>query len=263
MVDKVLSKDGTAIAFERIGDGPPFILVVGAFNERSTGGPLAAYLAAHSTVFTYDRRGRGDSGDTAPYEVKREIEDLAALIDRAGGSAAVFGYSSGANLALQAAACGLTISKLALYDAPYVVGQSQSGQPVDHAGQLAELIAANRRGDAVEYFQTQLVGIPPAVVAQLRNAPFRPALEAMAHTLVYEATILGDRSLPTRLASQVTVATLAIAGGASPFMRAAAQALAECLPNCQARILEDVGHDIEPSVLGPVLQRFLTQPRSS
>src|SRR5438270_1985362 len=193
---KVLSKDGTDIAFEQFGEGKPLNLVVGAFNGRSTGAPLAAQLAPHFSVFIYDRRGRGESGDRAPYAVEREIEDLAALIAEAGGAAAVFGYSSGANLALQAAASGLPITRLALYEAPYLVdvdnGQKAGAGP-SHAAQLSALIAAGRRGDAVEYFQKQMVGIPEEVVVQLRHAPFRPALEAMAHTLVYDATILGDR----------------------------------------------------------------------
>jgi pimeloyl-ACP methyl ester carboxylesterase len=252
----VVSKDGTAIAFEKFGAGPPLILVLGAFNDRSMGAPLAAFLAPQFTVVTYDRRGRGESGDTAPYAVDREIEDLAALIAEAGGEAAVFGYSSGAMLALQAAGRGLAITRLALYDPPYVVGDSQPGQTVDHTANLAELIAAGRRGDAVEYFQAKMVGIPEDIVAQLRHAPFRPALEAMAHTLVYEATILGDRSLPIDLASALTTPTLVVAGGASPFMRAAAQALADVLPNGEARILEGQSHDIEPSVLGPVLEAW-------
>lgn len=222
-----------------------------------SGAPLAAFLASHFSVFTYDRRGRGESGDTAPYPVDREIEDLAVLIAEAGGSAAVFGYSSGAFLALQAAARGLAITRLALYDPPYIVGDSQPGRLVDHAAHLAELIAAGRRGDAVEYFQTQLVGIPEEVVAQLRHAPFRPALEAIAHTLVYEATILGDRSLPTELAGTLTIPTLVIAGGASPYMRVAAQARADALPHGQSRILEGQGRNIEPSVLGPMLEVFL------
>src|ERR1041385_2827660 len=118
----VFSEDGTAIAFERFGEGPPLILVVGAFNDRSTGAPLAARLAAHHTVFTYDRRGRGDSGDTAPYAVDREVDDLAVVIAETGGAAAVFGYSSGAILALHAAARGLGITGLALYEPPYLVG---------------------------------------------------------------------------------------------------------------------------------------------
>ena len=254
---RVLSADGTAIAFERVGQGPPVILVVGAFNDRATGAPLAQFLAPHVTAYTYDRRGRGESGDTLPYAVDREVEDLGALIAAAGGAAAVFGYSSGALLALQAAARGPGITKLALYDPPYAVGAGRPGPPVEHAARLAELIAAGRRGDAVEYFQTQLVGIPDAVVARLRHAPFRPALEALAHTLVYDAILLGDRSLPPELASALTTPTLVLAGGASPSMRAAAHALAAALPHGQARILEGQGHDLEPQVLGPVLEAFL------
>ena len=210
-------------------------------------------------MYTYDRRGRGDSGDTAPYAVEREVQDLAALIAEAGGSADVFGYSSGANLALQAAGQGLPVTKLALYDAPYVVDAEQARAQPDHAARLTELVAAGRRGDAVEYFQAHLVGIPQEVVVQMRHAPFRPALEALAHTLVYEATILGDRSLPTEVAAMITISTLVVAGGTSSFMRAAAEALAEALPNGQARILEGQSHDIEPVVLGPVLQAFLRQ----
>jgi len=255
----VASRDGTTIAFDRIGQGPPVILVVGAFNNRATGVPLAEFLAPHFSVFTYDRRGRGDSGDTPPYAIDREIDDLAALIGAAGGAAAVFGYSSGANLALQAAGHGLPITKLALYDAPYIADRSHLPPPTDHAAHLAELIAAGRRGDAVEYFQRHLVGLPEEVVTQLRQAPFRPALEAMAHTLVYEASILGDRSLPTELAAAIMIPTLVVAGGASPFMRAAAEALADALPHGQARILEGQTHDMVPSVLGPVLEEFLAR----
>ncbi len=180
-MEKVVSNDGTTLAFDQSGEGPAIILVVGAFNDRATGAPLARFLERHFTVFNYDRRGRGESGDTAPYAIEREIEDLDALIAQAGGSAFVFGYSSGATLALRAAAHGLAISRLALYDPP--PSGSRAGQI---APQLAELIAADRRGDAVELFQTEAVGIPAAVVAQLRNAPFRPYLEKMAHTLVYE-----------------------------------------------------------------------------
>jgi pimeloyl-ACP methyl ester carboxylesterase len=254
----VVSKDGTRIAFDRHGEGQPIILVVGAFNERSTGTPLATFLAPHFAAYTYDRRGRGDSGDTAPYAVEREIDDLAALIAEAGGSAAVFGYSSGATLALQAAAADLAIDKLALYEPPYVIDAPEAPACMDHAAHLAELIAAGRRGDAVEYFQSAMVGIPDDIIAHLRQAPFRPALEAMAHTLVYEATILGDRSLPTDLAGSISVPTLVIAGAASfRSMPLAAQALARALPNGRASILEGQTHDIVPSALGPALQAFL------
>src|SRR6266568_4803154 len=181
------SNDGTRIAFEGTGDGPPLILVVGAFNDRHTGEPLGRFLEPHFSVFNYDRRGRGASGDTLPYAVDREIDDLAALIAEAGGSAAVFGYSSGAILALKAAARGVGITRLVLYEPPFRDAPSH----VDHAAQLARLIAAGQRGDAVEYFQ-RLVGIPDEIIIQMRNAPFRPALEAMAPTLVYELTIIGD-----------------------------------------------------------------------
>ncbi|MGB8644891.1 MAG: alpha/beta hydrolase [Anaerolineae bacterium] len=246
----VTSKDGTRIAFEQSGAGPAIILVVGAFNDRATGAPLARFLEPHFTVFNYDRRGRGDSGDTAPYAIEREIQDLQALIATAGGSAFVFGYSSGATLALRAAAQGLAISQLALYEPPPTGGKAGNLAP-----RLAELIAAGRRGDAVELFQTEAVGIPAAVVAQLRNAPFRPALEKMAHTLVYESTILG--ALPAGLVASVQAPTLVIDGAASPeVMRHAAQSLAEALPAGRYRTLDGQGHDIVPAVVAPVLQEF-------
>ena len=246
----VTSKDGTPIAFDRSGEGPAIILVVGAFNDRAAGAPLAQFLEPHFTVFNYDRRGRGASGDMAPYAIEREIEDLDALISQAGGSAGVFGYSSGATLALRAAAHGLAISQLALYDPPPTGAKAGELAP-----QLTELIAAGRRGDAVELFQTEAVGIPAAVVAQMRNAPFRPALEKMAHTLVYESTILGP--LPEGLLASVRVPTLVIDGEKSHLMlRQAAQLLADALPNGRYRTLKDQGHDIVPAVVGPVLEEF-------
>src|SRR2546421_5186212 len=170
----VMSKDGTPIACDQSGQGPALILVVGAFNDRSTGQPLAALLSDHFTVFNYDRRGRGMSGDTAPYATEREIEDLDALITEAGGSACVFGYSSGAILALMAAARGLTITKLALYDPPFMVDAESVRRFKDLVGQLAELIASNHRGEAVELFQRSALGMPASVVTQLRQAPFWP-----------------------------------------------------------------------------------------
>jgi pimeloyl-ACP methyl ester carboxylesterase len=250
-MNKTSSRDGTAIAFDQTGKGPPVILVVGAFNDRMTGAPLAASLAPRFTVFTYDRRGRGDSGDAAQYAVEREVEDLEAVIRAAGGSASVFGYSSGAVLALKAAARGVVITKVAAYELP------PAAQSADHATELAALIAAGRRGDAVEYFQRRMVGIPEHVVAQLRHAPFRPALEAMAHTLVYDATIMAEGRLSPELLANVRQPTLAIAGGASPpFMRETADALARSLPNGRSATIEGATHDIDPAILGPVLERF-------
>jgi pimeloyl-ACP methyl ester carboxylesterase len=251
---KTTSRDGTTLAFDRIGQGPALVLVVGAFNQRATGAPLADFLAPRFTVFTYDRRGRGDSGDGPAYAVAREVEDLEAVIQAAGGSAAVFGYSSGALLALEAAARGLPITRLALYDAP------PADPSAPHPAELSALIAAGRRGDAVEYFQRRLVGIPEPIVSQLRHAPFRPALEALAHTLVYDATILADVTLTADRLARVSAPTLAMAGGAGPpVMRDIADALARGLPAGRAAILEGATHDIVPAVVGPVLEAFLRE----
>lgn len=253
-METVTSKDGTSIAFDQSGEGPAVILVLGAFNERATGMPLAKFLERHFTVFNYDRRGRGESEDTIPYAIEREIEDIDALIAQAGGSAFVFGYSSGAILALRAVAHGLAISRLALYDPP--PPGAKAGQI---APQLTGLIAAGRRGDAVELYQTDAVGIPAAVVAQMRSAPFRPLLEKMAHTLVYESTIL--KSLPVRLVDSIRVPTLVIGGEESPeVMRQAAQSLADALPEGHYRALKGQSHDIVPAVVGPVLEAFFLAP---
>jgi pimeloyl-ACP methyl ester carboxylesterase len=252
-----LSADGTKIAFDQTGQGPPVILVVGAFNDRATGAPLAKALESRLTVLNYDRRGRGASGDTQPYAVEREVEDLEALIREAGGAAGVFGYSSGAILALEGAARGLNITKLALYDAPFLVGDDMPRPPKDIAAQLAKLVSSDRRGDAVELFQTRLVGIPEAVVVQLRHAPFRPALEAIAHTLVYDATVIGDLSLPTAQLRSIKAPTLAVYGSESPaLMGPAAKALAEALPDGHMRVLDGQSHDIAPMALAPVLLEF-------
>jgi pimeloyl-ACP methyl ester carboxylesterase len=255
----VVSADGTKIAFDQTGEGPPVILVVGAFNDRETGAPLAKALESRFTVLNYDRRGRGASGDTQPYAVEREVEDLDALIRDVGGAARVFGYSSGGNLALEAAARGLNITRLAVYEAPFMVADDDSRPrpPKDMAGQLAKLVASGRRGDAVELFQTQMVGIPEAVVVQMRHAPFRPALEATAHTLVYEATIVGNLELPTAQLNSIKTPALVVYGGASPsFMGNAAKALANALPEGHVRALEGQSHDIVPEALAPVLLEF-------
>jgi pimeloyl-ACP methyl ester carboxylesterase len=258
---RIKSRDGTSIAFERVGDGQPLILVVGAFNDRSTGVPLASVLSPDFAVYTYDRRGRGDSGDTLPFAVEREIEDLDALIAEAGGSAAVFGYSSGAVLALKAASAGLAITKLVLYDLPLMLDDRGPRWSVDHAARLRELVAAGRRGEAVEYFQSNLVGIPDEVVAQMRHAPFRPALEAVAHTLVYEMAVLGDGLLPRELASAIPTPLLAVVGEATtPFMIETAHALAAAARDGRSLVLEGRGHDIDPEVVGAAITEFLRAP---
>jgi alpha-beta hydrolase superfamily lysophospholipase len=252
-----------SIAFDQLGDGPPVILVLGAFNTRDTGAPLAAALADRHTVINYDRRGRGDSGDAAPYAVEREIEDLDGLIQRVGGEAAVFGFSSGAALALAAAAHGLAVTRLALFDLPLTVAAPAA--VVDHAAALDALVRAGRRGDAVEYFQRAMVGLPEPVIEQARHAPFRPALEAMAHTLVYDAMIVGDARLQLEAVRAVHAPVLAIAAGAAtPFMRETAEAVARAAADGRAVILEGASHDLVPAVLAPPLFRFLaTEPPAS
>ncbi|MDH6461547.1 hypothetical protein M2302_001717 [Micromonospora sp. A200] len=194
-VGTVRSADGTTIAYERSGDGPAIVLVGGAFNDRTTTRAVAAALAEDFTVFGYDRRGRGDSGDTAPYAVRREIEDLAALIGAAGGTAYLYGISSGAILAALATAAGLPVAGLALFEPPFRVGP-QDGSGVALAPRLAELVSAGRRGDAVECFLRDAVGLPDDQVRGMRDQPMWPWLEMMAPSLVHDATVSGDGSLP-------------------------------------------------------------------
>jgi pimeloyl-ACP methyl ester carboxylesterase len=258
-METVASADGTPIAYDRYGDGPPLITAAGAFCARATTEPLARALAGQFTVLNYDRRGRGDSGDTAPYAVEREIGDLAALIAAAGGAAAVFGHSSGATLALKAAASGLPITHLVLYEPPFNPDDSFPRLPAGLAGDLAGLVAAGRRGDAVELYQTRAVGLPEPVVAQLRNAPFRPALEAIAHTLAYDAAVIGDRSLPAAMLGTITIPALVITGEQSPpFLTGAAKAAAAALPAGQLAVLHGQTHDISPEATAPVIISFLS-----
>jgi hypothetical protein len=258
MTDTVTSADGTAIAFDRLGAGPPLIMAAGAFNTRAATAPLGAALQDRFTIFNYDRRGRGDSGDTTPYAVERELEDLAALIGAAGGAAAVFGYSSGANLALAAAAHGLDITALTLYEPAFRL-DGGSRPPAGLPGQLAELVSAGRRGEAVELFQARVIGMPGELIAELRHAPFRPALEAIAHTLVYEATLVGDLTLPREMLGVVDVETLVLDGSESaPVIHAAAHAVAGALPRGSHRRLAGQSHDLSPAATAPVVADFLS-----
>jgi pimeloyl-ACP methyl ester carboxylesterase len=219
--------------------------------------PLAALLAEQFTVFNYDRRGRGDSGDTLPYAVQREIEDLEAVIAAAGGSAAVYGTSSGAALALEAAASGLPITQLALWEPPYFVSDTYPRPPADTARTYTELVAAGRRGDAVEYFMAQVVGLPPEFVAFARTQPWWPAQEALAHTLAYDATIMGDYSLPVARVASVTTPTLVLTGGASfPSMPEAAQAIVDLIPGARTQVLAGQEHNVDPAAMAPALVEF-------
>lgn len=263
-MNTVTSNDGTTIAFDRMGSGPAVILVGGAFQHRAIDprtAELAGLLAERFTVVHYDRRGRGDSGDTLPYAVEREIEDLDALIQEMGGTAYVFGMSSGGVLALAAAAHGLPITKLALYEPPFIVDDTRPSVPADYFPRLQELISTGRRGDAVEYFLTNAVEVPVEVVDQMRHAPVWPMFEAVAHTLVYDAAVMGDtmsgKPLSADRWSAVTVPTLVLDGGASPgWARAAAAALAEVLPDARRETLQGQTHEVAPEVLAPALSRF-------
>ena len=255
-MNTVTSSDGTTIAFDRLGDGPPVVLVCGASTDRGVNAPLAALLAEHFTVFNYDRRGRGDSGDTPPYAVEREVEDIDAVITAAGGSAFVYGTSSGGALALEAAASGLAVTKLALWEVPFSLDGSRR-PPADLVERYDEMIAAGRRGDAVEYFMTKVVGLPPEFVAFARTQPFWQEQEALAHTLAYDAIIMGDYSLPVERAATAAAPTLVMAGGESPpFMRETARALADVIPEAQSRTLEGQEHNVAPEALAPVLEEY-------
>ena len=255
-METATSTDGTTIAFDRLGDGPPVILVCGASTDRSANARLAALLARHFTVINYDRRGRGDSGDTPPYTVEREVDDLGAVIAAAGGSAFVYGTSSGAALALEGAASGLAIRKLALWEPPYVLDEG-SRPPADQAERYNEMISEGRRGDAVEYFMTQVVGLPPEFAAHARTQQFWQAQEALAHTLAYDATIMGDHSLPTERVASVAAPTLVMAGGESPpFMRETARALADALHEGRCHTLEGQEHNVAAEALVPLLEEY-------
>lgn len=254
----VTSKDGTTIAFERIGAGPSVILVGGVLGDHSQQAPVAALLAPHFTVFNYDRRGHGGSGDTAPYAVDREVEDLDAVMKEAGGSAFVYGTSGCAVLALETAARGLApkFKKLALWEPSYIVDNSRPKVPADYKEQLTRMLAEGRRGDMVELFLTQAVGMPAPFVAQMRQAPFWAGQEALAHTLVYDATLVGDYSLPTTRIATIMVPTLVIDGGETPWLSHAAQAVADALPHAQRRTLSGQPHNVAPEAIAPALVEF-------
>jgi pimeloyl-ACP methyl ester carboxylesterase len=263
VMNTVTSKDGTTIAFDTSGEGPPLLVVGGALNDRHAAATLAGLLAPSFTVYAYDRRGRGDSGDTPSYAVEREVEDLQALIEDAGGIAFAFGHSSGAVLALEAAVATPGITKLVLYEPPFIVDDSRPPLPDDYVSHLKELAATDRRGEAVEYFMTRGVGVPAEAIPSMRESPFWPSLEAVAHTLWYDGVIMGENMVGKPLSadrwSSVTIPTLVIDGGASPPpMRNAVQQLVDVLPNARRLTMEGQTHEVDPTLLAPVLTEFFT-----
>jgi pimeloyl-ACP methyl ester carboxylesterase len=259
-MDTVRSKDGTTIAFDDQGDGRAVILVDGAMGTRSSGSKpeLAELLAQHFTVYSYDRRGRGDSGDTKPYAVEREIEDIDALIDKAGGSAFVYGHSSGGCLALDATVkLGDKVKKLAIYEAPYNDDPEAQRAWGEYIKNLTEALASDRRGDAVALFMA-VVGMPAAQIEGMRHAPFWGGMEAIAPTLAYDQAIMSnDRSIPTERAARVHVPTLIMNGGnGAPFMLETAKALGKAIPGAKLSTLDGQTHDVHPEALAPALVEF-------
>ena len=258
----VRSKDGTTIAFDQSGSGPALVLVDGALCHRGFGPmpSIAKLLAPHFTVIHYDRRGRGQSGDTPPYAVEREIEDLEAVIQEAGGSAYVFGTSSGAALALEAAARLRSIKRVALYEAPFFFNDVHPPRPKDYLATMSALIAADRRSHALKLFM-KTVGTPGIFVAIMPLTPIWPKLKAVAHTLPYDLAIVGDTGAGSPLSSErwtsVTIPALTAVGGKSPtWWQDAMKALATVLPNAQHRTLPGQTHMVKAEALAPILVEF-------
>lgn len=259
MAAYVTSADGTRIAFDRLGDGPPVIVVGGMFCDRTTFQPLAAELAPHFQAITYDRRGRGDSGDTTPYAVEREVEDLAAVIAEVGGAASVYGHSSGAGLALTAAAAGLPIKRLVLHEPPYG-GDDEASQREARA--LAETVVTaiteDRRADAISAFMSAS-GMPPDMVDSMSTDPH---MLALAPTMPYDFEVMGDVNggvIPEERARGLGMPTLVIVGAASPdFFRDAAERIVELVPDCRLAVLEGQDHGAPADAVAPVVAEFLT-----
>jgi pimeloyl-ACP methyl ester carboxylesterase len=264
-MNTVRSADGTTIGYTQAGQGPSLILVDGALCSRSFGPmpKLAAQLTSHFTVLTYDRRGRGDSGDTPPYAPDREVEDLEALIERSGDSVFVHGTSSGSALALEAAKRIPAISKLAVYEPPFIVDGTRSPIPDDYLSELNRLVSAGRQGDAVKMFM-RFVGTPGFAIAVMPLTPVWSKLKAVAHTLPYDIELIQEhqRGLPLTAAqwADVKAPALVAAGGKSPaWMANGTRSLADALPDATYRTLPGQNHMVKPQAIAPVLTEFFTE----
>ncbi|MEU9711608.1 alpha/beta hydrolase [Streptomyces sp. NPDC047967] len=263
---RVVSADGTEIAFEQSGSGPAVVLVASALADRSDTARLAALLARHFTVINYDRRGRGASGDAPAYAPDREIEDIAALVEHVGGSASLFGSSSGAVLALRAAAAGVNVERLALYEPPFVVAEGDDGPPRDLAQQISAMLAEGRRSDAVRYFMTRVQGMPGIAVFFMKLMPKMWAnLTELAGTLPYDIAVMGDtqqgKPLDTEEWKGVAARTRVLTGGKSPAaFRRAALAVTEILPQADHRTLPGLNHGavvMAPKKIAPEIIEFI------
>ena len=261
IIQTVTSEDGTKIAYDKVGIGPVVILVLGALNSRKSGAKLAKLLAPQFTVFSYDRRGRGDSTDTAPYAPQREVEDLAALIDEAREPVCLYGHSSGAAIVFEVAIkLPNKIKKIAIYEATYTLTGDAREAAKKYNKQLKELLASGRNGDAVALF-VRHVGVSDKQIQAMKRMPMWRGLEALAPTLAYDSDILGEgHSLPTALLAGITTPTLVMHGGkGAPSMRYAAQAISKAIPNAQLRTLAGQTHGVSPRVLAPILTEFFSR----
>lgn len=259
-MSSVTSSDGTKIAYEKLGSGPALILVDGAICYRGFGPmpSLAALLQSDFSVYLYDRRGRGESEDTTPYSPQREIEDIAALIEAAGGAANIYGISSGAALALRAAASGLNMIKLALYEPPFNDDPQAQREWAAYRSTLDQLIAEERRGDAAALFMQQ-VGTPPEAISGMKQSPIWTSFEAVAPTLAYDGAALGDLTVPVHEAAKLTIPVLALVGGETlPFMAPTAKAIANAAPQGEFRTIAGQTHDIPAHVIAPILKEFFS-----
>ncbi|ADB74454.1 alpha/beta fold hydrolase [Geodermatophilus obscurus] len=256
------SADGTSIAYEVFGAGPLLIAVCGATCDRALMRSTAQALGRYFTTVNYDRRGRGDSGDTLPYAVGREIEDIAALIDRIGGPAHLYGHSSGAGLVLHAVAAGLPVDEFVLHDPPYSPDDESSRDEARRYGQtIRSLLAQGRRADALETF-CRLTGMPEGVIDGMRGTRRWAELTALAPTLGYDSAVMGDLesggAVPEEVAVRVTRPGLVLVGGESPpFMMEVGRRLAHLLPEGRLQVVEGHGHVVPPDVLAPVVAENL------
>jgi pimeloyl-ACP methyl ester carboxylesterase len=250
---RVTSADATEIAYERAGDGPTVILVGGGLDDGAENAPLMTELATRFTVVNYARRGRAGSGNTLPYALEREVEDIAALIAEAGGPAHVFGASSGGALALEAAAGGLAIDRVAIYEVPYPVGMVDVWR--QYVEQLAVALAEGRRGDALALFM-RVAGATEESIAAARGAPLWARLERLAPTLAYDAACLGDGRPPARLAAVACPVLVLTGEDAAGFYGPAADAVVASVPTARRELLAGQGHVADPAVLAEALSDF-------
>ena len=260
-METVKSADGTVIAYDRTGDGPVLIVCVGAFCTRHTFA-APAELTRRFTVVTYDRRGRGDSGDTDLYAPEREYEDLAAVAAATGDGQPpfVYGHSSGGALALRAAAAGFAVAGLAAYEAPFPTDDAPA-LAIDPAAHIRELVNTGRQRDAVIFWMAEVVGMPAQAVAGLSEAPWMSGLEALAHTLPYDLAVTGI-GMPAGELARIHAPVLIISGGDSPaeVQRSAAEQAA-AVPGAQLTVLDGYDHNIPADVIAPALADFFAASR--